>query len=56
MRFPYVILGCANYSIYLEAEFWHNPEGLMRLALHGNIEFKARMVAGARFELTTFRL
>ena len=39
---------------YLEAELRHNPEGLMTLAL--GQPFKARVVAGARFELTTFRL
>lgn len=39
---------------YLEAELRHNAEGLVSLAL-GN-PFKVRMVAGARFELTTFRL
>ena len=39
---------------FLNAELNHNPEGLMELALTN--EFKARLVAGARFELTTFRL
>lgn len=32
---------------HLEAELSHNPEGLMRLALQGNMGFKAGLVAGA---------
>jgi hypothetical protein len=39
---------------YLEAELRHNTEGFVKFALGD--AFKARMVAGARFELTTFRL
>ena len=38
----------------LEAELRHNPEGLLKVAL--GAAFKARMVAGAGFEPTTFRL
>jgi len=36
---------------YLEAELRHNAEGLIRLALGD--PYKVRMVAGARFELTS---
>lgn len=32
---------------FLEAELRHSPDGLMALALKGNSEFKARLVAGA---------
>jgi len=39
---------------FLRAELRHSTEGLIGLALDGSL--KARMVAGARFELTTFRL
>ena len=39
---------------YLEAELRHSAEGLIKLAMGD--PFKARVVAGARFELTTFRL
>ena len=38
----------------LQAELRHNAEGLITLALGDAL--KVRMVAGARFELTTFRL
>ena len=38
----------------LQAELRHNAEGLITVALGDAL--KARMVAGARFELTTFRL
>ncbi|MFO0389405.1 MAG: recombinase family protein [Alphaproteobacteria bacterium] len=43
-----------NSNEYLEAELRYNSENLFKLALGGS--FKAGMVAGARFELTTFRL
>lgn len=39
---------------FLQAELRHSVEGLINLAFDGSL--KARMVAGARFELTTFRL
>lgn len=43
-----------NSNEYLEAELRYNSENLLKLALGG--AFKAGLVAGARFELTTFRL
>lgn len=39
---------------YLEAELRHSADGLLRLVLGDS--FKVQVVAGARFELTTFRL
>ena len=46
----------ASSGGFLEAEIRRSPEGLMRLALQENIEFKARLVAGAGFEPAAFRL
>lgn len=50
----YVKLVPSNTGGFLNAELRHNPEGLINLALEG--DSKVRLVAGARFELTTFRL
>lgn len=68
----YVKLVPSNTGGFLNAELRHNPEGLINLALEGDSKvrlvagdrnglnltdpIKVRLVAGARFELTTFRL